>query len=70
MIIIINSDKMENTDQITKAINDFLESIGETNLTAKEIIFDQKEEKKAAILLTCKWVWNAKERRLEYVCIP
>ncbi|WP_299221883.1 hypothetical protein [uncultured Aquimarina sp.] len=61
---------MENTEQITKAINDFLESINKTELVAKEIIFEteKQEEKSSMGLRACKWVWDADLKKLVWRC--
>ncbi|WP_299110457.1 hypothetical protein [uncultured Winogradskyella sp.] len=60
----------QETEQINQAIQAFLESIGETNMEATEIIFKERKEiqKSKPNPIHCEWVWDPVRRRLVWTC--
>lgn len=60
---------MEGTNQITQAIQSFLEGMDANNLQAVRIVFEEKSHE-ASIAMTCGWEWDPSIRELVWVCRP
>ncbi len=60
----------QETEQINQAIQVFLESIGQAQMEAIEIIFKEREEiqKENSIPMNCRWVWDPIRKILVWRC--
>ncbi len=57
-----------NTQQITQAIQTFLESVDATNLKAVKISFEEKSSNKVVSMAANCWEWDPEKQELVWVC--